>query len=371
MSRVFIVLTGAYGNIGDAIIRRRVLNWVRDLGEVHAYVGNAPDAWIEELDIRETETIYRSSDAGKWIRTMLLGRGRTALILDPGQIPMSRPALAPELAFLGLTMLVRLRRGIVVRPPRAFGANADRLVLAIHRVACRLSAITAWRVPRALEAIGVGVATPDTAFQEPFGGGLPASDRTFAVISMRGKRALPSTKWFDGIEAVARERDVELVFISQVREDEARTRELCELFSERGLRTRLIPWGNATDLEHEHITQTTYTGAQLVISDRLHVLILSACQGAVPIELTEHSPSKADEHFSAIGYTGLSFVTTSAQTDDILRFVNISMNRGSELRNLMSQASTRLDELSREVRELVGETRGESLVTSAVQDASA
>ena len=57
MREVFIVLTGAYGNVGDGVIRRRIIGWVRDAGAVHAYVGNAPADWVEQLGEVDTSGV--------------------------------------------------------------------------------------------------------------------------------------------------------------------------------------------------------------------------------------------------------------------------------------------------------------------------
>ena len=61
----FALLTGAYDNIGDAVLRRRALSWARRFGPVHAYVSQATDGWIEELQFVDGDC---EVDAG-WLDT--------------------------------------------------------------------------------------------------------------------------------------------------------------------------------------------------------------------------------------------------------------------------------------------------------------
>lgn len=342
MRQVFVILTGAYGNVGDGVIRRRVFEWVRDAGAVHAYVGGAPDDWIEQLGLRPDERVYRGKQARTWMNRLLFSRGKRALVFDPGQVPLGRRALRSEIVYLLITIWTRLRGGIVIRPPRAFAGQTNRVTLEIHRLACRASNLTLWRTPRSLARMRVGQFCPDTAFQEPLREGKPWRDRSITIVSMRGKRTFPSPEWFAALERFTARTGGRVVLASQVREDEERTRDLAHDLRGRGLDVTYEPWGTRTDLEQEVFTRELYEQAKFVVSDRLHVLILAAKGGALPLELTDQHPSKAEEHFAAIGYEAVSFLTGRG-SGSIDAFIDTTLSRLPELQSRMSEAQRAVD----------------------------
>ena len=68
--------------------------------------------------------------------------------------------------------------------------------------------------------------------------------------------------------------------VVQVREDEARARELAV-----ALGGEYEMWGDTDAVEQEARLRQRYSGARLVVSDRMHVLVLAAIDGAAPAEL--------------------------------------------------------------------------------------
>lgn len=343
MPDLFIVLTGAYGNVGDGVIRRRVLDWVRSHGTVHAYVGNAPDDWVEQLGLDSEDRVYSAREARAWITSLAFSRGPAALVLDPGQIPLGKSARRAELLYLVLTTWARLRGRAIIRPPRAFAREVDRVSFALHRIASTVSSVALWRTPRCAARIGVGDFCPDTAFQETFVDGIPLQDRTEIVVSMRGRRNAPSPQWFDMVGSVATAQGASVKVLSQVREDEARGHEIVEALLSRGTPAEMLAWGDRSDLAQEQMVRTRYEAAKYVISDRLHVLILAAKAGAVPIELTDQHPSKAEEHFGAIGYDGISLLVAEGDSTAGVRHAEDSAARVAELQRKMREASDQID----------------------------
>ena len=51
MNNVFVPLVGQYSNIGDIILRRPLARWIQNCGRLHVYTGNAPDGYIEGLQL--------------------------------------------------------------------------------------------------------------------------------------------------------------------------------------------------------------------------------------------------------------------------------------------------------------------------------
>ncbi|UDF12451.1 hypothetical protein LH407_09815 [Antiquaquibacter oligotrophicus] len=199
--------------------------------------------------------------------------------------------------------------------------------------------------------MGVGRSTPDTAFQEALQIDNDLDRRSGVIISMRAKRDFPSDAWFAAIAQVVGDRKV--ITLSQVREDEDRSREIATRLSDLGADARLDPWGSRSDLEQERYVRALYGQSSLVISDRLHVLILASCAGSVPLEITEHAPSKAEEHFAAIGYTGVSLNLSQATGDAVAKFAIEAASRRASLTSLMLAAQAQLDAVESEIHGLI------------------
>ncbi|UIN30068.1 polysaccharide pyruvyl transferase family protein [Microbacterium binotii] len=346
---VFVILTGVSGNLGDAVIRRRVLEWSRGLGTVHAYVGRTTDGWVEQLQMRADETVYRASRRREWLKQLVFGRGRRVLVFDPGEVPLGTEHLKSELMFLAIVIAVRLRGGIVFRPPRAVG-DYSPLVGAIYRLSSRFSQITLWRDGDSMSRMRVGVLSPDTAFAEP-NSSDPEVSRDVLLVSMRGKRALPSDPWFDGIAAFAREAGLRIVAVSQVDEDEQRSAEIATRFG--ADLADYEAWGDRSDLQQEQRVRELYKRCAIVVSDRLHVLILSAQAGAVPTELAPTPKAKVRTHFATIGFNDVSLDTSSASAEYIAAFLRVQAGRADELATKLAAARNDLSQEVRRFRELV------------------
>lgn len=332
---VFVILTGVSGNLGDAVIRRRVLEWSRGLGPIHAYVGNTTEAWVEQLEFRDGEAVYNGRKRRAWLKELLFGRGPRALVFDPGEVPLGSEHLKSELMFLGIVLALRLRGGFVMRPPRAVGGYS-RATAALYRMSSRLSQVVLWRDESSLARIGVGELVPDTAFAEPAQPGLPQDQRSLLLVSMRGKRPLPPTAWFEGIREFARSRGLRIVAMSQVDEDEQRSRELAERFG--GEIAEYRAWGDRSDIEQERAIRSLYEQCAYVVSDRLHVLILSAQAGAQPVEIAPRPVPKVATHFATVGLHDVSLDVENASADDVVDFLARHEPQRHEIPAVISRA---------------------------------
>jgi hypothetical protein len=343
---IMVVLTGAYGNIGDGVIRRRIFGWVRDLGPVHAYVGNATDDWVEQLGLSSDDRVYRSSEKFAWMQQSLSAKAPAAMILDPGEVPLDRKSLIPEIIFTLLTLIIRLRGGIVVRPPRGVGETSS-VTKTVHQVGVASSNVALWRNQKSFNLIKRGELCPDTAFQEDY---TSKSDdgRTDLIVSMRGARPYPSGRWFDAIKAIQATYGLRLVVASQVRADEDRSQKLAV-----ALGAEHIAWGTASDLEQEEILRTRYHNAKIVVSDRLHVLILAALAGALPLEIVDNPKDKVAVHFAQIGAPPVSFNANNSSPEEVTLFVKNAVDSLPDLRDAMAKAKVTLNDLEERVRSLV------------------
>jgi polysaccharide pyruvyl transferase WcaK-like protein len=333
---VFVILTGVSGNLGDAVIRRRVLEWSRPVGRIHAYVGRTTDGWVEQLGMREGEAVYAAGARKEWLRHLLFGRGKRVLVFDPGEVPLGREHLKSEIIFFLIVLALRFRGAHIVRPPRAAG-DYYRATAFFYRLGSKLSHVVLWRDRPSLELLRVGELSPDTAFAEPAVVGVEHRDRRTMLVTMRGKRARPSDGWFDGIAAFAKANDLHIVTMAQVDEDEQRCAEIAAR-----LEAEYRPWGSRTDLEQEVAIRALYGECAYVISDRLHVLILAAKAGATPVEIAPQPAAKIRTHFATIGYDGLSLDSSAVPASKITAFLSEQTGRNPELVSKVEDARVRL-----------------------------
>ncbi|MCS5723245.1 hypothetical protein N1028_18540 [Herbiconiux sp. CPCC 203407] len=337
--QLFIVLTGVSGNLGDAVIRRRILNWVRGTGEVHAYLGRTTPGWVEQIALTPDEHSYDAQSRKAWLKKLVFGRGPRAWIFDPGEVPLGRAHLKSELVFLVIAALVRIRGGKIIRPPRAVG-EYDRLVGALYRWSARLSQEVLWRDKASLALMKVGKLVPDTAFSEPRVAGEPFAERKIIIVSLRGKRPYPDAAWFDAVRAVAAETGFRVNVVSQVDEDETRSAEIAAQLGEEI--ADYLPWGTRSDAEQEQYVRDLYQRTALVISDRLHVLILAALAGAIPSEAVSKPKPKVEQHFGVAGYPGTTLDTSGASAAEIADFLTRQLDRSAELDAALTSANARL-----------------------------
>ncbi|WP_426120424.1 hypothetical protein [Kocuria sp. LHG3120] len=344
-----VVATGAYGNIGDAVIRRRVISWARGLGQMHVYVGNGDQEWLQQLNVESSATLYSAKYKFRWLLLPLKKKKVRALVFDPGAIPLDRSALPAEFVYLILTLLVRIRGGVVIRPPRGVKQGYWLTVL-FHRLGARASNITLWRTRRSFDLIRVGEICPDTAFQEPkHWRGIDDSDRRYLGISLRGKNALPSEAWFSLIQQIVGEHKLTPVVFAQVREDEERAAEIAKL-----LGSEHFVWGECTELDHEARLQGLYKRSSLIVSDRLHVLILGALTGAIPLEIVDVPSGKVREHFGQIEVHDISFSVEEAVAIGANAIIDNALGSRDLIRRRIDRASIDLDNVVKRVRSTIG-----------------
>jgi hypothetical protein len=85
-----------------------------------------------------------------------------------------------------------------------------------------------------------------------------------------------------------------------------------------------------------------------VISDRLHVLIVGATEGGIPVNLIDEPDIKVGRHFEAIGYKDLSILTTGLTPAEIIGYLMEQSERSSELRRAVRTGRDKVRALSSE-----------------------
>ncbi|QAY60607.1 polysaccharide pyruvyl transferase family protein [Microbacterium protaetiae] len=352
-TRTFVSLTGPEWNIGDALIRRGTLDWARDSSsDLVVYAGAAPDVWLRQLGVPDDAIVLRSKrSVPKWLWMLVTAPPRPVLIFEAGEVPLDRGNGLRELVFFVETLIVRIKRGIVVRPPRGIRAPTNPARW-LHARAARLSQIALWRDDASAAVVGGGRVAPDIGFAAGVRTGRPWVERSELIVSLRGARPMPGDAWVQAVRAAAAAEGLLIRTVVQVREDEPRARELSD-----ALGGVFEPWGATDPVTQETLLRERYDGARLVISDRMHVLVLAALSGAVPAELVPHPTHKITDAFATVGLNDISLDAATSDPDRMQQFLREQLGRTAEVTERMRDADQTLSDLEAEVRDTIRAAR--------------
>jgi hypothetical protein len=350
-TRTFVSLTGPAGNIGDALIRRGTLDWARDTSdELVAYTGAAPDVWLEQLGMPHNATVLRSKKSvRRWLWMLATSRNRPVLVFEAGEVPLDRGNGLRELVFLAETIIVRLKRGVVVRPPRGIRAPTNPSAW-LHARAAHLSQIALWRDRASARIAGSTRVVPDIGFAAGIRQGQ--TERNELIVSLRGARPTPNPQWVAAVRTFAEEQSLQIRTVVQVWEDEDRAHELAD-----ALGGVFEPWGDTDSVAQEAQLRERYDRAKLVVSDRMHVLVLAALSGAVPVELVPNPTGKISAAFDTIRLHGISLDASTATADAMQQFLREQLTRGTQVRERVSAADRELAAVEADVRATIRAAR--------------
>lgn len=346
-------LTGPAGNIGDALIRRETLNWARGTSdELVAYVGEAPDVWLRQLGVPTGTIVLRTKrSVPRWLWLLTTAPGRPVLVLEAGEVPLDRGNGLRELVFLAETVIVRLKRGVVVRPPRGIRA-ASNPALWLHAVAARLSQVATWRDEKSAALAGSKHVVPDIGFAAGVRPGYPWAERDELIISLRGARPMPSPAWIEAVRSFAAAQGLRIRTVVQVREDEERSRELAD-----ALGGEFEAWGDTDAVAQERALRDRYDRARIVISDRMHVLVLAALSGAVPVELVPAPTGKITAAFAVIGLHDITYDSSHADVAALTQVLTDQLGRRDEVVAAVAVAADKIAHVESRMRESIRRAR--------------
>ncbi|WP_419817207.1 polysaccharide pyruvyl transferase family protein [Glaciibacter flavus] len=334
---IFVPGIGQYDNIGDIILRRQLVSWLRPHGRLHVFVGGSPSGYAESLGIGEEDVVYRSFS--QWYRAGLRAawRGRAHYLFKPGEIQLTVGGMKEHVVVLPLLAVIRARGGKVARVgagSRNF-APVPRLLMRPSIAMCDLAA---WRDAATADYLG-GEVMPDLAFGEG-GRADPSDDRDVLVVSMRSDRVEPSDAWFDGIREYAARSGLRISVVTQVLRDRDWSRMIA-----RRLGAELVDWDGTEHGAQEERLRDLYRRSVLAVSDRLHVLITAATEGAIPIALLVDGSDKIERHFEAAGLDGVGVRAAGMSSAEIVSALEAAALRGDETRSALASARGELDDV--------------------------
>ncbi|WMT89356.1 polysaccharide pyruvyl transferase family protein [Pelagibacterium sp. H642] len=345
--KIFIPLVGQFTNIGDTLHRKILINWLRESGDLHLYVGNASDSFLSGLDLSGREKIVRNPMAWYW--AALTSGPSSVLFFCPGEVSASYRRVLKELVFLPLILSFFLKRGVfrVGIAFREYSSFAMRLLNAVYR----RSRLLVWRDCNSYRKAKSGHLYPDLGFWAQ-----QVCDNSSETISIsyRGDRPLPPTEVFRAIAEFSQANAVPIIVFSQVRRDNGAAQECAELLQKVGAEPSLLLWED--DIDHrtqEERMNQVYSRSMLTVSDRLHALIMASCRGAIPLCLTAAVNPKVEEHFCAIGLKDIAHGVSGKSAVEIHSVIEAQCSRGAEIKTEVVKARIKLSELRQLVKNTI------------------
>ncbi len=343
--KIFIPIVGQYTNVGDVMHRKQLVSWLKPIGELHVYVGNAPKSFIEGINL-ENAILYRN--LFQWLLAIFASLGKkSAFVFTSGEINLRRKRLLGEIMLLPFIILLRLRGGKVFRIGIAARINKSRIKI-IWKLIFKLSTKIYWRTKSSQQFFNIGRIVPDLAFNETISK-KHSESRRYLTLSMRYDRPEPTYEILEGIKEFAIEHDLEVIVLSQVRNDNKRTQHIA---SQMGVKA-IIWHDNASHSEQEKIVRDIYSNTSILVSDRLHVLIAGSTELAVPVAILTKDNSKVKDHYEIIGYQNLTKLGCQCNKEQLKEFLLIQLSRKNELKDKLSYAKSILDSTRDEIVSLL------------------
>ncbi|PPD12385.1 polysaccharide pyruvyl transferase family protein [Methylophilus sp.] len=349
MKNIFVPGVGQHENIGDIILRRPLINWLRESGELHIYVGASTIGYDRGLGIQPQDVLYHSFI--KWYLSALWQaiKLNAHYAFKPGEVQLTIMGLKEHLVMLPLLAILRLTGGKVIR----IGSGA-RNYAALPRMfmmpSVWLSNIVMWRDPVTTAYMGAGATMPDLAFVEGANQAehLPLKERNILVVSMRGDREHPSDEWLEAVKLYAAQQSLSVVLITQVLRDSALSKKLADK-----LGAGLIDWDGENHDVQEKQLRDLYARTHTVVSDRLHVLITAYTHGALPIGMLSYASDKIKRHFDAAGVNNICIFTSGMNKNAIFDAMKTILENHSTTLSALSATREKLLAIKKQVSVLL------------------
>lgn len=287
-STVFVSLVAQSDNLGDVVIRRQILEWLRSTNSsVVVLTAGMPSDYLAafELDPSVRRVHSKFSFASLLARSSLRRTG--VLILSPGPVHVDRgpKSLLRSTAGFFRVLAVRCAGGHVVGVGRALQGDLSSLAARVERAVSRLAHYYVVRDKASADFFGSHVdLAPDVAFARSTSS---TSERGIVALSFRSDSAV-SREALRGALGIIKERGYRPVLVTQVHRDDDQHNILAQ---ELGVEALL--WRDRSHSEQLLQVQEIYAAAVVVVSDRLHALVFGVQSLAHPIAVGASSSGKA------------------------------------------------------------------------------
>jgi len=319
---VFVSAVGQHDNIGDTVLRRAYLDVVRPLGRLHVFVGDKPDGYVGGLRLAPGDVVHREPTSWRTaVRDGLLGGAFYGF--DSGETEVRRPYARRYARLAPLLAVNRARGGTAVQV--GTGVRESQPWRVPISAVLRLCDVVAWRDAYSRDLMGVGTVAPDWGFAlGPDVATLRAgTDRPLLAVAVRQgtgdvRREPPDAAWAGRVRALADGLGLTPVVVTQVGRDGPTGDRLAH-----DLGAEHVAWTDDDHATQEDRLRDVYRRCAYVLSDRLHVVVVAATEGAVPVGLTAPTapgaaPDKVARTLAAAGISGTSLPRDVADVDEAL-----------------------------------------------------
>lgn len=291
---VYAWLTGQDDNVGDSSLRRGYADALRARGPLVAYVADASTSYVGGLGLAESDRVARRFLP--WLsEAVWRSRGAPVTIaLNAGEFSFSgRYTLTAVPLVLALGVFRRLGGRVVW-----LGASVPQTARGrtwLFRRLHRRAQLVSWRDRQTSLVFAPAPWMPDWVLGlEPSDEGR--LDRVSLGLSLRADRNYPSEEWLQSVRDTAQRLGLQIVTVAQVERDSAVARQLAA-----DLGGRALVFDGRNLREQERAARAEYARMRVLLSDRLHALLLAAAEGAVPLGWCEAATTKITRHFEALG----------------------------------------------------------------------
>lgn len=336
-TKVFYSVAAQEDNLGDLIIRLRMLNWLRESGDaIVVYVGPMSDSYLESFSF-DAQTILVKSKVD-FIKILLgaLLQHRVFIILPPGPKTLKGIRdMATNLATILVNVVVSaggggiLQIGASFRQTEGVGRKFHKLKTSLFRV-CVVRDVGSFVTQRAAIA-------PDIAFEdwrERCG-----AERFRLSISLRSDQNV-DRQILSEYRKLAEENGWQLTFVSQVQRDDVIHQDLASEFN-----ADLVSWRGSHANQLERVRKT-YAESVSVLTDRLHALIFASNLGALPLALVHPSNDKLTSAFDHVLKIPLIESGTGTLDSSVSDLVQSHARNPEHLTRKLSDAYRRIDDIN-------------------------
>lgn len=291
-------------NLGDAIISRELLRTLSSKGTVYVFSGGMPASFLaciqaEKYNIYSSYLRFVACLIIKSISGLITRRASSYFILNPGGFGNNKNLGVKDKlrqTFLVLNYAVLAVLGVrIMRLGASFGTfTDDRLYFEklknvfMYRNTVRDPISLSYAHKNGLKNMSY---FPDLALAMPYDtyvtNGIKTGTTPYFVFSLRSEDNNYNECQIQVIKEITQHNpEIDLVFSAQVEFDIEFNKELAQFFNQYGLKSRFV------DCPSEEELFSLYRGAQLVFSNRLHVLLFALRQGVVSIPLVTEEKNK-------------------------------------------------------------------------------
>ncbi|WP_146066159.1 polysaccharide pyruvyl transferase family protein [Cryobacterium sp. Y82] len=346
--RIFASAMGQIDNVGDTVLRRAFLDALRGAGELQVFVGARSDFYLSGLGLHDEDRVYRTN--AEWRREISRSTLREASVyaFNAGEMELQRAyalrylRLAPHLA------LNRLRGGHAVHA--GFGVRQKTGWRIPVAATLRLCDLVAWRDAYSRGTMGLGRIAPDWAFAtgaEDADLLASTASRPLLAVSVRYNGRRPDDTWLAALRGLADTLELEIVTVSQIERDGPLAEELAVKLGG----TALV-WDGPDHLAQEQKLRAVYQRSLLVVSDRLHAVVIGLSEGALPLVIADAAQSKAARTLDAVGIKGATIGWTLPDPAALDRRARDVISRREPILRHVVEARASLRELTRSIEKL-------------------